>query len=174
MQDEKPGPCQSNASGGDCILSVRTRRVRDLNSSFIQCLTTNRKTLQLTEARIGSGFGWGLTRRIETHGLNKFKANLQRVCVHFIAFSVPFLPNFQSREGVSLVVQLLRQSRLHPMTLGGPEDVPLSARLPVQAQPNVAEPQMSATSNCDAHTATRPQNSWSRLKAWLRPPPRAD
>ncbi|KAJ7804876.1 PRELI-like family-domain-containing protein [Mycena leptocephala] len=115
------------------------------------------KTLQLTEARIGSGFGWGLTRRIETHGLNKFKANLQR-----------------SREGVSLVVQLLRQSRLHPMTLGGPEDVPLSARLPVQAQPNVAEPQMSATSNSDAHTATRPQNSWSRLKAWLRPPPRAD
>lgn len=37
------------------------------------------KTLQHTEARIFSGFGWGLTKRIENHGLSRFKANLQRV-----------------------------------------------------------------------------------------------
>lgn len=38
-----------------------------------------RKTLQTTEARILSGFGWGLTKRIESHGLSRFKANVQRV-----------------------------------------------------------------------------------------------
>lgn len=37
------------------------------------------KTLQTTEARIVSGFGWGLTKRIENHGLARFKANVQRV-----------------------------------------------------------------------------------------------
>ena len=38
-----------------------------------------RKTLQTTEAKFFSGFGWGLTKRIENYGLTKFKANLQRV-----------------------------------------------------------------------------------------------
>ncbi len=38
------------------------------------------KTLQTTEAKFLSGFGWGLTKRIENYGLTKFKANLQRVC----------------------------------------------------------------------------------------------
>lgn len=42
-------------------------------------LTSTSKTEQLTTARFISGFGWGLTRRIEAHGLNKFKANIQRV-----------------------------------------------------------------------------------------------
>lgn len=37
------------------------------------------KTLQNTEVRIASGFGWGLTKRIETYGITKFKQNLQRV-----------------------------------------------------------------------------------------------
>ncbi|KAF7367260.1 PRELI/MSF1 domain-containing protein [Mycena sanguinolenta] len=111
------------------------------------------KTLQVTEARIRSGFGWGLTRRIETHGLNKFKANLQR-----------------SREGVSLVLELLRQSRLRPMTLGAPEDPLVSLALP--AQP-VVEHKTDADTEPQA-AIPRPQNSWSRLKAWLRPPPRAD
>ncbi|KAJ6519421.1 PRELI-like family-domain-containing protein [Mycena sanguinolenta] len=110
------------------------------------------RTLQVTEARIRSGFGWGLTRRIETHGLNKFKANLQR-----------------SREGVSLVLELLRQSRLRPMTLGAPEDPPASLGLPA---PPVVEHKTDADTEPQA-MIPRPQNSWSRLKAWLRPP-RAD
>lgn len=44
-------------------------------------------TMQTTQARFVSGFGWGLTKRIESHGLNKFKANIQRVCI------VNFVPN---------------------------------------------------------------------------------
>ncbi|KAJ6604207.1 PRELI-like family-domain-containing protein [Mycena vulgaris] len=112
------------------------------------------KTLQHTEARILSGFGWGLTKRIETHGLNRFKANVQR-----------------SREGVSLIVQLLRQSRLQPMTLGDPEDTPVPISLPA---PTAAE-HPNATANAPtANSQPRVQNSWSRLKAWLHPPPRTD
>ncbi|EDR15726.1 uncharacterized protein LACBIDRAFT_228795, partial [Laccaria bicolor S238N-H82] len=51
--------------------------------------TPEGKTLQHTEARIVSGFGWGLTKRIENHGLTRFKANLQRVrsCLSFVVFA---------------------------------------------------------------------------------------
>lgn len=38
------------------------------------------KTLQKTEARFISNFGWGLTKQIENHSLARFKANIQRVC----------------------------------------------------------------------------------------------
>ncbi|KAH7927373.1 MSF1-domain-containing protein [Leucogyrophana mollusca] len=61
----------------------------------------NGRTLQTTEAYITSGFGWGLTKRIESHGLARFKAHVQR-----------------SRDGVSLILNLLRQARLQPMALG--------------------------------------------------------
>jgi hypothetical protein len=44
------------------------------------------KTLQTTEARIVSGFGWGLTKRIENYGLTRFKANVQRVCIVITVF----------------------------------------------------------------------------------------
>jgi len=59
------------------------------------------RTVQTTEAYITSKFGWGMTRRIESHGLARFKAHVQR-----------------SREGVSLILDLLRQARLQPMALG--------------------------------------------------------
>ncbi|KAJ7785886.1 PRELI-like family-domain-containing protein [Mycena metata] len=112
------------------------------------------KTLQLTEARIGSGFGWGLTRRIEAHGLNRFKANVQR-----------------SREGVSLILELLRQSRLRPMTLGGAEDATLSVRLPAPPIPTVHQTSTETDTNEQRECPTlKAQNSWSRLKTWLHPP----
>ena len=47
------------------------------NSSFIA--TVRSKTLQKTEARFISNFGWGLTKQIENHSLARFKANIQRV-----------------------------------------------------------------------------------------------
>lgn len=37
------------------------------------------KTLQKTEARFISNFGWGLTKQLESHSLARFKANIQRV-----------------------------------------------------------------------------------------------
>ncbi|KAI9572703.1 PRELI-like family-domain-containing protein [Boletus coccyginus] len=59
------------------------------------------RTIQTTEAYITSNFGWGLTKRIESHGLARFKAHVQR-----------------SRQGVSLVTDFIRQARLQPMTFG--------------------------------------------------------
>ncbi|KAI0035244.1 PRELI-like family-domain-containing protein [Vararia minispora EC-137] len=58
------------------------------------------KTLQVTEASIVSRFGWGLTKQIESHGLARFKRNVQR-----------------SREGVSVILDLIRQARMQ-MALG--------------------------------------------------------
>jgi hypothetical protein len=49
--------------------------------SAYQVTRTVSKTQQITEARIRSGIGWGLTKRIENYGLNRFKANMQRVSV---------------------------------------------------------------------------------------------
>jgi len=99
--------------------------------------TLEGRTLQTTEARILSGFGWGLTKKIENHGLNRFKANVQR-----------------SREGVSLILNLIRQSRLQPMTLGGAE--PLS-------------PVHGSTDN-NSVSSRASSGIWAKLKSWVNPP----
>ncbi|THH29722.1 hypothetical protein EUX98_g4465 [Antrodiella citrinella] len=88
------------------------------------------KTLQQTEARFISAFGWGLTKRIESHGLARFKAHMHK-----------------SREGISLIVSLIRQSRLQPMTLGGPSSL-LDSHRPYTASEVVARP-LSNTSIYD-------------------------
>jgi len=107
--------------------------------------TPEGKTLQTTDARILSGFGWGLTKRIESHGLSRFKANVQR-----------------SREGVSLILNLLRQSRLQPMTLGG-DNAP--GPLPAASERNYER----------ATDVPCKQNSvWTRLKSWCLPLPRGN
>lgn len=102
--------------------------------------TPEGKTQQTTEARIVSGFGWGLTKRIETHGLNKFKAHVQR-----------------SREGVSLILSLLRERGLQPMTLGGAPGHTLS--LHEKPRPD------------EGHENSQPKKNgaWSKLKSWLYP-----
>lgn len=56
-----------------------------------RCSLPPRKTAQTTEARVFSGFGWGLTKRIESHGLNRFKAHVQRVSVSTLLFLSPCL-----------------------------------------------------------------------------------
>jgi len=59
------------------------------------------KTLQTTNAEVISQFGWGLTKRIEKYGVYKFKKNVEK-----------------SRQGISLVLSLLRESRLQPIGIG--------------------------------------------------------
>ncbi|KAM6498382.1 PRELI-like family domain containing protein [Amanita muscaria] len=113
-------------------------KVMQVEESILFRQTPEGKTLQTTEARIRSGFGWGLTKRIETHGLNRFKANVQR-----------------SREGVSLILDLLRQSRLQPMTLGGAEHLSMET-----VNRNHAENDGRATSKVGV---------WTRLKSWIQP-----
>ncbi|KAI0274896.1 MSF1-domain-containing protein [Gloeopeniophorella convolvens] len=68
------------------------------------------KTLQTTEARIVSGFGWGLTKQIENYGIARFRKNVQR-----------------SRDGVVLILDLIRQARRQPMTVASSYLNPTSA-----------------------------------------------
>jgi len=87
------------------IMRCRTRnldhvKVMRVEETVVLRPTEDGKTLQINEASIVSRFGWGLTKRIENHGLARFKANVQR-----------------SREGVSLILSLLRQSRLQAVSL---------------------------------------------------------
>ncbi|KAI0823050.1 MSF1-domain-containing protein [Trametes gibbosa] len=116
------------------------------------------KTLQTTEAFFLSGFGWGLTKKIENYGLAKFKANLQR-----------------SREGFFIILDLIRQSRRQPMTLGVPSPFLVSHRI-------LNDPDTKALAHREASTANaapkdlldeppRPTpggGAWSRLRSWLR------
>jgi hypothetical protein len=76
-------------------------KVMQVEESVQFAQTMEGRALQHTQARIVSRFGWGLTKKIENHGLSRFKAHMQK-----------------SREGVSLILDLLRQSRLRPMTMG--------------------------------------------------------
>ncbi|KAF9066088.1 PRELI-like family-domain-containing protein [Rhodocollybia butyracea] len=111
-------------------------KVMKMEESVFIRQTEEGKTIQTTEARVFSGFGWGLTKRIESHGLNRFKAHVQR-----------------SREGVSVILNLIRESRLqlHPMTLGG--------------DPNVT---VRSNEDSDDKTARKAQNgTWARMKGWF-------
>lgn len=80
MRNEEFGPCQGDAGWRICQLCAKCRRVSVPFGHGTRRLTSLwSKTLQHTEARIFSRFGWGLTKRIENHGLTRFKANMQRV-----------------------------------------------------------------------------------------------
>ncbi|KAI0762696.1 MSF1-domain-containing protein [Fomes fomentarius] len=113
------------------------------------------KTLQTTEAKFLSGFGWGLTKRIENYGLTKFKANLQR-----------------SREGFSIILDLIRQSRMQPMTIGAPSSflahrgtANSDAKAPVHHEvPSNEDNQISGSQSA----STARSGIWSRWKVWPR------
>lgn len=105
------------------------------------------KTLQNTEASIVSAFGWGLTNRIENHGFTKFKANVQR-----------------SRDGISTVLQWLRQSRLQAMGLGDAGAVVDS--VPIEFTRAARDASISPSASSAA-----PQQGgspWSYAKNWVR------
>ncbi|KAI0336148.1 MSF1-domain-containing protein [Cubamyces sp. BRFM 1775] len=127
----------------------------------------NGQTLQTTEAFFLSGFGWGLTKRIENYGLAKFKANLQR-----------------SREGFFIILDLIRQSRRQPMTIGAPSsflashrvlngpDAKAPAHHEIPAQRDSASPSGSAPEgsfSSSSQPAAPARSAWTRLKSWLRP-----
>jgi len=106
------------------------------------------RTLQTTQARFMSGFGWGLTKRIESHSLNKFKANIQK-----------------SREGVALVLQLLRETRLQPLAVGGDAGF---VSMPSARHENVASQADGWSPQSEEGPQRRSSGQWTRLKTWLR------
>jgi hypothetical protein len=102
MPDKESRSRQGDASGGVHHISASWTRVGLEGISTIIELTfrCNSKTLQTTEANIVSGFGWGLTKRIENYGLTRFKANVQRVCVSPPVTTCAYLA-LVSRRGLS-------------------------------------------------------------------------
>jgi len=85
------------------IMSVRETVVLRENAA-------DSSTIQTTEARVVSQFGWGLAKRIERYGHEKFQKNLEK-----------------SRAGISLILSLLHQSRLQAQTALAYQGYPISA-----------------------------------------------
>jgi len=110
------------------VVRCKTRNLDHVKVMRVEEITTLRqaeagKTLQTNEARIVSRFGWGLAKTIENHGLAKFKANLQR-----------------SREGLSHILNALRQTRLQPV-VGNALYSPMSESVRVhEASPPASSP----------------------------------
>ncbi|KAI0768594.1 MSF1-domain-containing protein [Trametes elegans] len=116
------------------------------------------KTLQTTRAKFLSGFGWGLTKKIENYGLTKFKANLQR-----------------SREGFFIILDLIRQSRRQPMTMGAPSSFLVSHHIlndsDAKAPASHAAPRVGDSKDSTPEQPPRPATgggAWSRISSWLR------
>jgi len=124
-------------------------KVMQVEESVMFQQTEDGKTLQTTEARIVSRFGWGLAKRIENYGLARFKANVQR-----------------SREGVSLILALLRQSRLQPMIMDSTFD---SSNRFVSSEAAVHAPKGCDGFYQNEEIKTAQSGFWTRLKSWFRP-----
>ncbi|CAL1696317.1 unnamed protein product [Somion occarium] len=115
--------------------------------------TDDNRTLQTTEAKFISGFGWGLTKRIENHGLARFKSHVQR-----------------SREGLAVILSLIRQSRMQPMTLG---PAPLvTSRQSFTGSEDVRNDREETRQPKDDQAPDSPSSAerpWSKIASWLRP-----
>jgi len=104
------------------------------------------QTLQRTDVSIVSGFGWGLTKRIEQYGLQKFKSNIQK-----------------SRDGLKVIVELTRQSR-QGMTMGG------SPRGGFHASESPKEYRDAETSplRADSPSQSITITIWNKVSSWSR------
>lgn len=110
------------------------------------------KTVQSSEARVVSRFGWGLTKRIESLGVMKFKSHLEK-----------------SREGISLILKLIHESR-QPLTLASTGTV--------VDRPTVFNNSFSSLSRdegveqdpdrASASMQTEEVRTWQKMKAWLQ------
>lgn len=122
VSHKKPRPCQGHANRRETAIPTVPRRVRTLAASTprtsFRPFATHRRTIQTTEAYITSNFGWGLTKRIESHGLARFKAHVQRAR----SDSYPLL-----RLLICIIVSpgRLSRDRFHPPSTSPAHDVRL-------------------------------------------------
>jgi len=150
------------------VVCCKTRNLDHVKVMRVEEITTLRqaedgKTLQINEARIISRFGWGLAKAIENHGLAKFKNNLQR-----------------SREGLSHIVNALRQTRLQHMVAGGALHSPMNENFRVHEtfpsiSSSISAPDIQITSNANEEQfgldIKQPENRpgmLHRMSYWFR------
>jgi hypothetical protein len=154
LQDPELGPRKDHVCPGGDHASVHRGWVSIplLSSPFflLHCLrpaltTSYRRTIHTSTVNIHSRFGWGLTSRIEEHGVSKFQANLQK-----------------SRQGLSVILALLRQQ---PMALG------LSGSLSSSSDAWYARQAHNATRTTDEggeQVTNQAPGRWAALKRWVR------
>ncbi|KAH8835930.1 PRELI-like family-domain-containing protein [Flagelloscypha sp. PMI_526] len=147
LEESEVDPFGCTVSSKTCNLDHQKVMRMEEHVHFRLHPSNDRHTIQTTEARIFSNFGWGLTKRIEGYGLAKFKSNIER-----------------SREGVSIILALLRESKnglgLRPMGLGG-------------SDPHLRSPGVYSDREDASAQASHP-GRWSVVKSWLwRSPPSA-
>jgi len=127
-----------------------TKALRVVESVALRPLEDGR-THQTTEARFLSRFGWGLTKRIENYASTKFRANIEK-----------------SRQGLFLVLDLLRESRLqlHPLGDGPYGSTGTVFDTYVPRHPQESHEQKSSTGGSEFTGSNGTQNStgWRRWK----------
>lgn len=150
------------------VVRCKTRNLDHVKVMRVEEITTLRqaedgKTLQTNEARIISRFGWGLAKTIENHGLAKFKANLQR-----------------SREGLSHILNALRQTRLQPMVAGGASYSPMTENVRVHGTSPSLPPSISVSDiqiisdeskeqfGIDTEQSENRPGMFRRMSSWFR------
>lgn len=150
------------------VVRCKTRNLDHVKVMRVEEITTLRqaedgKTLQTNEARIISRFGWGLAKTIENHGLAKFKANLQR-----------------SREGLSHILNALRQTRLQPMVAGGALHSPMTENVRVHGTSPSLSPSISVSDiqiisdeseeqfGIDTEQSENRPGMFRRMSSWFR------
>ncbi|KAF8592014.1 MSF1-domain-containing protein [Ramaria rubella] len=109
-----------------------------------------RKTLQISEARVISRFGWGLAKRIESLGVMKFKSHLEK-----------------SREGISLILKLINESR-QPLTLAPTATVSECAPSFDRTFSSSSFDKDTESGTNGTHASTqKPSQTWYKLRAWF-------
>jgi hypothetical protein len=99
--------------------------------------------MHVSSVHIHSRFGWGLTSRIEEHGVSKFAANLQK-----------------SRQGLSVILALCRQQ---PMALGLSGSLSSSSDAWYARQANSDRKGEGGEKKAD-----NPPGRWTLFKRWVR------
>lgn len=133
-------------------------KVMQATEAISLCEGENGKTFHTSQVSIVSRFGWGLTKKIEDHGLSKFRQNLQR-----------------SREGLFLVLDLLRR---RPLPLGAapgwvetpaffsPRSLASSATTAF-APSSISTHQEDTSAEASSRTGV-PSTRWTRVRTWWR------
>ncbi|KAF8602695.1 MSF1-domain-containing protein [Ceratobasidium sp. AG-I] len=109
------------------------------------------RTLQTTKAQFLSRFGWGLTKRIENYASTKFRSNIDK-----------------SRQGIFLVLNLLRESRLQLQPLGdgpyGSTGTVFDTYVPRHHQESHERNPSTEGSDLNGSASTQNSTGWRRWK----------
>ncbi|KDQ20401.1 hypothetical protein BOTBODRAFT_100515 [Botryobasidium botryosum FD-172 SS1] len=133
-------------------------KVMQVHESTVLKEDQNGKTVQTTEARFVSNFGWGLTKRLEKFAQTKFVSNIEK-----------------SREGISLILRLLRESRLQPLPIaadgypGATLNPNAAIHIASASTPENTRPD-SEEKNARLRSGPGMPSRWQQIRSWFTRP----